>query len=138
MTGVHRVGLLPCRLVHRLSVEVDVEEDGARRAGHEPLAVDQRRGRRLPDFRFHAAAIEHLAEELGVALDIGQVGPHIGNRHQVHELADDGLLVLTNVSLDIRRLCESLRRDRERTDDSTEESQDAFHSSQVIDSLRQL
>ena len=117
---------------------MDVEEDSSRRSGHQALSVDQRRRRCLPHLRLHAPAIEHLPELLGVALDVGQVGPHVGNRNQVHELADDGCLVLTNVSLDIRRLCESLRRDRERTDDSTEESQEAFHSSQVNDSLRQL
>ena len=42
-------------------------------ARHEPLTVDQRRGRRLPDFRLHAATLEHLAQELGVALDVRKV-----------------------------------------------------------------
>ena len=101
-----RIGLRPPRLVDRLPVVVNVEQDGSRRSGHQAFSVHQRRRGRVPHFRFHAAAFEHLPELLGVALDIGQVGAHVGNRHQVHELPDDGCLVLTYVALNVDLLRE--------------------------------
>ena len=85
---------------------MNVEQDRSRRAGNETLAVDQRRCRRFPHFRLHAPPLEHLTQQLRVALDVREIGAMIRNRHQLEKFANDLSLMAANEVADIGRLRE--------------------------------
>ena len=108
------VGLLPTRLVDGLSVEVNVKEDGARGSGNEALAVDERGRWCIPHLRMHPAAVEHLPQQLRIPPDVRQIAAHVGDRHQLHQLANDRRLMLPDVGFNGRRLREQRRAARKR------------------------
>ena len=70
-----------------------VEEERAAGPGHTKLRKNKRIAAGFEDLRREAAPGEHGPQKVGVAFDVLAVGGDVGNRQQLDELADDGLLV---------------------------------------------